>query len=63
VGREGGKLPLAIRGGLRYAGGMRSALTAVVTLLVLGTLLSGCSKCDPWWGEKPSACHSDVPVR
>jgi hypothetical protein len=42
---------------------MRSALTAVVTLLVLGTLLSGCSKCDPWWGEKPSACHSDVPVR
>jgi hypothetical protein len=48
---------------LRYACDIRTLLTAVVTLLVLGTLLSGCSKCDPWWGEKPSACHSDVPVR
>jgi hypothetical protein len=41
---------------------MRSVLIAL-TLLALGALLAGCSKCDPWWGEGPHACHSPAPVR
>jgi hypothetical protein len=41
---------------------MRSA-AAILMLFVLGTLVSGCSKCDPWWTDKPAACHSDAPVR
>jgi hypothetical protein len=36
---------------------------AIATLLVFGTLLSACSKCDPWWGEKPTACRAAAPVK
>jgi hypothetical protein len=42
---------------------MRSALIGFVALVALGTLLGGCSKCDPWWGGKPAACQSGAPVR
>lgn len=36
---------------------------AVALILVLALLTGGCSKCDPWWGDKPAACHGAVPAR
>jgi hypothetical protein len=42
---------------------MRKVLTALTLVAALAATLGGCSKCDPWWGDKPGACHSDVPVR
>jgi len=42
---------------------MRKVLTALTLVAGLAAALGGCTKCDPWWGEKPSACHSAVPLR
>jgi len=47
---------------LRYHRNMRFSVSLII-VIALGTLLAGCSKCDPWWGEgRPGACRSAVPV-
>jgi hypothetical protein len=45
---------------------MRRTFTLVtisLALAALSALLGGCSKCDPWWGDRPAACHSALPAR
>jgi hypothetical protein len=42
---------------------MCKVFTALALVFTLAALLGGCGKCDPWWGEKPGACHSATPTR
>jgi hypothetical protein len=47
------------------AGMRRTFIFATISLALaaLSALLGGCSKCDPWWGDRPAACHSALPAR
>jgi hypothetical protein len=42
---------------------MRKIFTALTLVVAATALLGSCTKCDPWWGEKPTACHSAAPAR
>jgi hypothetical protein len=42
---------------------MRRIWLTFTISLALAALAGGCSKCDPWWGDKPGACHSALPAR
>ena len=39
---------------------MRTRLTAILCLLVVGLALGGCSKCG-WLWDNTRACHADAP--
>jgi hypothetical protein len=54
---------LAIWRDFSYAAVMRRVFAILTVSLALAAGLGGCSKCDPWWGERPGACHSAVPAR
>ena len=41
---------------------MSKRLAAFVRLVMLGLVLSGCTKCGWTWNYGPRACHSDVPI-
>ena len=59
-GNERVRVQVALGSESRYDAAMRTLLTAV-TLVVALAALGGCSKCDPWWGEKPASCQSTLP--
>ena len=43
---------------------MFKRLTILTSLLALGLMLGGCSKCGFWWDEwqsRPGACKGDFP--
>jgi hypothetical protein len=42
---------------------MRRTLAILTVVSALAMLAGGCSKCDPWWGDRPAACHSALPAR
>jgi hypothetical protein len=43
--------------------GMRRTFILATISLALAAFVGGCSKCDPWWGDRPAACHSALPAR
>ena len=43
---------------------MMKRLTIVASVVALGLMVGGCSKCGFWfdeWQSRPGACKSDVP--